>query len=234
MRRGLSRSRTWIPRLATRRLGLLTLASMLAACADEPSRPGSAARTPGDDAPAAGVSAHCGEVAPSRDPALVTVYFNCAFAEPGALAPAARAAPAAGTAPAAGAAPAPGAASELSGRLRVALEALLAGPSAEERRRGYSSSFSERTADALLDVRVNARGDTVWLDFRNFVLELPDDPAVKSFLPPGVMAGLTWTIFSSFPGIEAVHFAFDGSEAAFWAWLGGDAQAFTRRHWEQI
>jgi hypothetical protein len=114
---------------------------------------------------------------------------------------------------------------------------LLRGVTDEERAGGCRSFFSSETDDALRSVRTNPDGDTVHLDFRDFSAALPDEPAAKSFLPPGVMAELTWTIYHQFPRVQAVRFSFDGDEQAFWSWLGGESTeptTFTRGMWERI
>ncbi|HEX2165733.1 MAG TPA: GerMN domain-containing protein [Longimicrobiales bacterium] len=119
----------------------------------------------------------------------------------------------------------------------ASIAAVVAGVSEAEADRGCSSFFSSRTANSLRDVRRSSNGDTVIVDFRNFTDALPEAPGVKSFLPPGVMAELTWTLFHQFPDIAAARFLFDGDEQAFWTWLGGPgtaAHAFTRAMWEQI
>lgn len=114
------------------------------------------------------------------------------------------------------------------------MRALVAGPTAGERARGFRSFFSEEAAVEVLDARLTEDGDSAWVDFTSFEGRLPDRHGVKSFVPPGVMAELTWTLFKSFPDLEAVRFAFDGDEDAFWAWLGGPTQVFTRRDWGRV
>jgi hypothetical protein len=121
--------------------------------------------------------------------------------------------------------------------IAAAVSELLRGVTEEERARGCRSFFSSETDGSLRGVRSNPDGDTVHLDFHDFSAEVPDEPTAKSFLPPGVMAELTWTIFHQFPGVEAVRFSFDGDEQAFWDWLGGESTeptTFTRGMWERI
>ncbi|HUF50193.1 MAG TPA: GerMN domain-containing protein [Longimicrobiales bacterium] len=163
-------------------------------------------------------AAQCPELdmAQLGSPAFVAVYFSCERASPGALSPVLRNVSTAET-PLAG-----------------AVAALLAGPTHEEREDGYHSYFTEATANNLIGVRVNESGDTAWLNFRDFSASLPDEPNLKSLLPPGVMAELTWTLFQSFPNLQAVHFAFDGSAQAFWQWLGSEPRVFTREEWQRI
>jgi hypothetical protein len=146
----------------------------------------------------------------------VAVYFACAGGLPGQLYPAFRLVN--DTIPA----------------IEAALAALLRGPTNAERERGFHSFFSASTAGALLRVRASVQGDTVHVDFADLPRRLPATAGVKSFLPPGVMAELTWTIFGQFPEVQAVRFSVDGSERAFWAWLGGPPKVYTRTDWEQI
>jgi hypothetical protein len=107
----------------------------------------------------------------------------------------------------------------------AAVETLLEGVNEEERGRGCESFFSSSTAGALREIRRSDRGDTLAVDLRDFTGALPDAPGVKSFLPPNVMAELTWTLFHQFPQIEALRFSFDGDEGTFWVWLGGPGAA---------
>jgi hypothetical protein len=119
--------------------------------------------------------------------------------------------------------------------VEAALRELVRGPSQQEEAIGLSSFFSERTADALQRVTHSSRGDTVTIDFTaDLAGRLPPSPEVKSFLPPGIMAELTGTVFAQFPKVQAIRFRFDGSERAFWQWLSGEPRAFTRRDWEQV
>lgn len=180
-------------------------------------------RPTGEDAspaPAEGIT--CGDPQPPSPPDdAVLVYFNCESAAPGALTPVQRPVP-------------DSAAASPEARLEAAIRALVAGPTADERERGFRSFFSADAGVRLLDARVSEAGDTAWLDFTSFEGRLPDGPGVRSFVPPGVMAELTWTVFRSSPELEAVRFAFEGSESAFWSWVGGPVEVFTRRDWEQI
>ena len=122
-------------------------------------------------------------------------------------------------------------------RAAAAVRELVRGVNEEERRRGCTSVFSSRTEHAVRNVYRSAGGDTLTVDFHDFTAAIPDVPGARSFLPPGVLAELTWTIFQQFPDIEAVRFSFDGDERAFWSWVGGAGtppQVYTRGMWERI
>ena len=118
--------------------------------------------------------------------------------------------------------------------VEAALRELVRGPSREERDRGYRSLFSPQTAGVLRAVSRSARGDTITVDFAGISERIPDVPGAKSFLPPGIMAEITWTVFGQFPEVQALRFRLDGRERAFWKWLGGEPRPFTRRDWEQV
>ena len=154
--------------------------------------------------------------AAAADSQVVAAYFACESGTPGQLYPAYRQVAAGRPA------------------LEAALTELLRGPTPEERALGLRSFFGASAAGALRSVRRSAGGDTATIDLEPLADRLPDDPAARSFLPPGVMAELTWTIFAQFPEVEVVRFSFGGSEAAFWRWLGGPLQPFTRSDWEQV
>lgn len=149
----------------------------------------------------------------------VLVYRACDYAQPGALAPLARAVPHGDDLP------------------RAALEAMVSGVTDQERERGCTSYFSAATADAVQAVEYSAGGDTMRVAFSDFSAAIPDVPGNRSFLPPGIMAELTWTIFQQFPGIQAMELSFDGDQAAFWSWVTGrpsEPQVLTRELWEQV
>lgn len=99
--------------------------------------------------------------------------------------------------------------------LRSALEALVAGPTAEERRRGLSSWFGDETRDVLRDTRV-ASGRAV-VDFRSSLPRLI--PGAGSSAGSEVLLGALDSTTFQFPGIEAVEYRLNGSCEAFWAWL---------------
>jgi hypothetical protein len=180
---------------------------------------------PNEEAPAsdragdsASPSAACVSPHPTAHPdsQVVAAYFPCERGNPGQLYPAFR--HVAADRPA----------------IEAALGELLRGPTPQERALGLHSLFGSSTADALRSVVLSAQGDTVTVDLEPLAGRLPANSAAKSFLPPGVMAELTSTIFAQFADVEAVRFAFDGSEETFWHWLDGPPQIFTRSDWEQI
>ena len=192
----------------------MACALSLASCSPQPDDPADSAGASGTAAPAAA----CESPHPSAHPdsQVVAVYFPCERGNPGQLYPAYR--HVAADRPA----------------VEAALAELLRGPTAEERALGLHSLFGSSTAGALRSVRLSPAGDTVLVDLEPLADRLPANPASKSFLPPGVMAELTSTIFAQFADVQAARFAFAGSETAFWSWLGGPPQLFTRSDWEQI
>lgn len=149
----------------------------------------------------------------------VLTYRACSFGNPGELVPLPRSVPA-GRDPVA-----------------AAIAELVTGVNADEAAKGCTSYFSERTQDVLRAVRRSGSGDTVTVEFRNLKGLVPEVQGARSFLPPGIMAELTWTVFRQYTEVEAIRFSIDGDEQAFWHWLGGPgtpAQVYTRADWEQI
>jgi hypothetical protein len=94
------------------------------------------------------------------------------------------------------------------------MRALLRGPTAEERRRGYGGWFSRRTAGTLRSV-VLVRG-VAWVDFRDFRRALPG--ASSSCGSTLLLAQLDRTALQ-FPGVRRAVYSFDGSSRAFYEWL---------------
>ena len=89
----------------------------------------------------------------------------------------------------------------------------------------------------LRGVSRSAGGDTVTIDFSDFRDELRQSPIPASFGPGGIMADVTWSLFRQFSDVQALRFAFDGSEEAFWSWIVGESaepQAYTRDDWEKV
>lgn len=93
----------------------------------------------------------------------------------------------------------------------AALEALLAGPTPEEAADGYSSWFSEATADALLGVKVE--GDTAYVNLADLRQVIPN--AGTSCGSGQFMASLNATTTNA-TGASKVLYAFDGDPVAFW------------------
>lgn len=158
--------------------------------------------------------------APPADDAVqeVLTYRACSFGNPGELVPLPRSVPADRDSVAA------------------AIAELVKGVNADEAARGCTSYFSEETRNSLRAVRRSGGGDTVTVEFRSLMGLVPEVQGARSFLPPGIMAELTWTVFQ-FTDVEAIRFSIDGDEQAFWRWLGGPgtrAQVYTRADWEQI
>lgn len=146
----------------------------------------------------------------------IVVYFACPEGTPGQLYPVPRMTP------------------DSVSAMEGALRALLSGPTDAERSRGLTSLLGPHTANALRSVRFESGTGTLSIDFDGLTTRVPDMPGASSFLPPGVMAELTWTIFAQFPEVQAVRFSEGGSERAFWAWLGAEPEVFTREDWERI
>lgn len=110
------------------------------------------------------------------------------------------------------------------GRLRDALNGLLGGPSPAERKAGWTSFFSERTRGMLVGISIEADGRTV-MDFGDFSALVAN--ASTGAGASRLLAELNATAFQ-FPEVTSVEYRFDGSCAAFWAWLGGTCHAERR------
>ncbi len=166
-------------------------------------------------------SVRCTPPAPAEEVGtrVVSVYFACDGGIPGQLYPVHRPVP------------------ESADPVQAALEEMLRGPTDAERARGFRSLFSEATAGMLHGVTRSPEGDTLAIDFADFRGALREGPTPASFLPGGVMADITWTVFQQFPEVRALRFAFDGSERAFWSWVAGEPsepRVFTREDWERV
>jgi hypothetical protein len=110
--------------------------------------------------------------------------------------------------------------SPTSGVLRFALDALLAGPTAEEREAGADSLFGDATFGAVRSVTIEdgtARVD-LSAELRERVTEASTACASAS-----VLAQLQATA-EQFDTVDRSVFTLDGSEQAFTDWLGGRAQ----------
>jgi hypothetical protein len=102
--------------------------------------------------------------------------------------------------------------------LRGALTALLAGPTAAERREGYGGWFSEDTAGALRGVTV--RDGVAHVDLDDLRRAIPN--ASTSCGGALLLAQLDRTA-TQFGTVRRAVYAFEGDVAAFYEWLGLDA-----------
>lgn len=102
--------------------------------------------------------------------------------------------------------------------LRGALKALLAGPTAAERARGYGGWFSRTTAGRLNGVRVAA--GVAYVDFRDFRRVIPN--ASSSCGSALLLAQLDRTA-RQFPSVRAAVYSFDGNRGRFYEWLQREA-----------
>jgi spore germination protein GerM len=98
--------------------------------------------------------------------------------------------------------------------LTGALRALLAGPTAAERRAGYGGWFSAKTAGALRSVRISRR--VAYIDFRDFSRLIPN--ASTSCGSALLLAQLDRTA-TQFPTVSRAVYSFGGSRRAFYEWL---------------
>jgi spore germination protein GerM len=98
--------------------------------------------------------------------------------------------------------------------LKGAVETLLKGPTAAERRRGYGGWFSARTAHMLRGVRL-AQG-VAYIDFRDFRRVIPN--ASSSCGSALLLAQLTTTV-TQFPTVRRAIYSFNGSRSTFYEWL---------------
>ena len=98
--------------------------------------------------------------------------------------------------------------------LAGAMQALLAGPTAKERRLGYEGWFSRRTAHYLRSVRV--RSGVASIDFRNFSRVIPN--ASASCGSALLLAQLNRTALQ-FRTVKRAVYSFNGSTRAFYEWL---------------
>lgn len=98
--------------------------------------------------------------------------------------------------------------------LNGAMRALLAGPTARERARGYGGWFSRATADRLRSVRIEH--GVAFVDFRSFARRIPN--ASSSCGSALLLAQLDRTA-RQFPSVHRAVYSFDGSSRAFYDWL---------------
>jgi hypothetical protein len=102
--------------------------------------------------------------------------------------------------------------------LTGALHALLAGPTASERRRGYAGWFSTRTARSLRAVRLSH--GVAYVDFRDFRRVIPN--ASSSCGSALLLAQLDRTV-TQFASVTRAVYSFDGDRRAFYEWLQREA-----------
>jgi len=98
--------------------------------------------------------------------------------------------------------------------LKGALESLLRGPTAAERRRGYGGWFSVRTAGMLRSVRLSR--SIAYIDLRDFRRVIPN--ASSSCGSAMLLAQLDRTA-TQFPTVSRAIYSFNGSRSAFYEWL---------------
>lgn len=109
--------------------------------------------------------------------------------------------------------------------LRAALDALLEGPTPDERERGFTSFFSAETAGMVRAVALDQDGHAV-VDFADFSRILPN--ASSSAGSARFLAELNATVFQ-FPTVRSVTYRFEGDCEAFWEWIQyGGCQAMRR------
>lgn len=107
--------------------------------------------------------------------------------------------------------------------LSGAMRALLAGPSAVERKAGYGGWFSTRTAGTLRSVQLSRA--VAYVDFRDFSRLIPN--ASSSCGSAMLLAQLNRTA-TQFPTIRRAVYSFDGSRRAFYEWLQRAEPGVTR------
>ncbi|HUF13161.1 MAG TPA: GerMN domain-containing protein [Longimicrobiales bacterium] len=108
--------------------------------------------------------------------------------------------------------------------LRSALEALLAGPTPQERAEGIESWFSEKTSRSLRSVAVDTDGHAV-VDFEDLRAIIPN--AGSSTGSALLLTELNGTVFR-FPEIRSAEYRIVGSCDAFWDWLQYGCRTVTR------
>jgi hypothetical protein len=107
--------------------------------------------------------------------------------------------------------------------LTGAMRALLAGPTAAERRRGYGGWFSSKTANKLRAVHI--RGGIGYVDFHDLRGVIPN--ASSSCGSALLLAQLNKTA-TQFPSVRRAIYSFNGDRRAFYEWLQRDAPKVTR------
>jgi hypothetical protein len=102
--------------------------------------------------------------------------------------------------------------------LTGAMRALLAGPTAAERARGYGGWFSSKTANKLHAVHIG-RG-VAYVDFYDFRRVIPN--ASSSRGSALLLAELNTTA-TQFPSVRRAVYSFNGDRRGFYEWLQRDA-----------
>ena len=100
--------------------------------------------------------------------------------------------------------------------LAGALRALLRGPTAGERARGYGGWFGPRTAGSLRSVSIV--GGVAFVDFRDFRSVIGG--ASTTCGGAMLLAQLDRTV-TQFPTVDRAIYSFNGSRRAFYGWLQG-------------
>ncbi len=98
--------------------------------------------------------------------------------------------------------------------LTEAMRELLKGPTAAERRAGYSGWFSAKTAGKLRSVRISA--GVAFVDFADFRRIIPN--ASSSCGSSLLLAQLNRTA-TQFPSVRRAIYSFNGNRRAFYEWL---------------
>ena len=98
--------------------------------------------------------------------------------------------------------------------LRVAIEALVAGPTTDERAAGLSSFFSDETRQSVRLVRIDGLHAVV--DFHDFSHIIPN--ASSSLGSTMLLESLNSTVFAN-SRVASVEYRFDGSCDAFGEWV---------------
>ena len=111
-----------------------------------------------------------------------------------------------------------------SGVLRASLDALLAGPTEDERAGGLSSWFSNETAEMLEGVTIDGEGAAV-VDLGDLRAAVPN--ASTSAGSAQLLEQLNATVFQ-FPTVMSVEYRIDGSCDAFFEWLQRRCQVIER------
>lgn len=102
--------------------------------------------------------------------------------------------------------------------LTQTLRALLAGPTAAERKAGYHGFFSAKTKGMLRSARIS--NGVAYIDFSNFSRIIPN--ASSSCGSALLLAQLNRTA-TQFATVKSAIYSFDGSRSAFYEWLQMEA-----------